>query len=157
MEPCWAHPTLPLAVPLSRAATPLRPGIPQRLGPDMWAGRLGRTSSTSSLRPASQSTSSRGLPQASLILRHPWGKESLHSHISLVPDSLSPGLCPLKLQGVTSPLLGWSFVVSITWSIPSRTPAWLPRETGSVRGRLFCSCVEHRCITAVTTDSLDPG
>ena len=37
--------------------------------------------------------SSRGLPQASLILRHPWGKESLHSHISLVPDSLSPGQC----------------------------------------------------------------
>lgn len=28
-----------------------------------------------------------------------------------------PWTLPLKLQGVTSPLLGWSFVVSITWSI----------------------------------------
>ena len=37
--------------------------------------------------------SSKGLPQASLILRHPWGKECLHSHMSLVPDSLSPGQC----------------------------------------------------------------
>ena len=60
----------------------------------------------------------------------------------LPADSLSPELWRLKLQGVTSPLLGWSFVVSITWSITSHTPAWFPRETGSVRGQLFCFCVE---------------
>lgn len=41
---CWVRPFLPLAVSLSRVATPLSPGMPQRLGPDMWAGRLGRAS-----------------------------------------------------------------------------------------------------------------
>ena len=41
---CWVRPFLLLAVRLSRVATPLSPGMPQRLGPDMWAGRLGRAS-----------------------------------------------------------------------------------------------------------------
>lgn len=68
-------------------------------------------------------------------------KQGGFTYVSSQP-TVSPELWRLKLHGVTSPLLGWSFVVSITWSITSRTPAWLPRETGSVWGQLFCFCVE---------------
>lgn len=70
------------------------------------------------------------------------GKKQGELYLCFLPaDSLSPELSRLKLQGVTSPLLGWSFVVSYH-VVHKPTPAWLPRETGSVRGQLFCSCVE---------------
>lgn len=41
------------------------------------------------------------------------GKKQGELYLCFLPvDSLSPELSRLKLQGVTSPLLGWSFVVS---------------------------------------------
>ena len=76
MELCWAHPTLPLAVPLGRAATPLGPGMPQRLGPDMWAARLGRASSTACALPPG-APPAEGCPTCSATLpRHAWSPQS---------------------------------------------------------------------------------
>ena len=52
-------------------------------------------------------------------------KQGGFTYVSSQP-TVSPELWRLKLHGVTSPLLGWSFVVSITWSITSRTQPGSP-------------------------------
>ena len=86
--------------------------------------------------------SSRGLPQASLILRHPWGKESLHSHISLVPDSLSPGQCFWQDNGPSKDvhILIFKFyphVALYVWERESRLQTKLGRYSANMKiGRI---------------------